>query len=71
METTHWTLETLNKAYQQGYMTGLTGRGAEECRYQNDVLVAAWEAGWDDGYQQHQRARKKDRFASPQGSFSA
>lgn len=59
METTHWTLETLNKAYQQGYMIGLTGQGAEECRYSNDVLVAAWEAGWDDGFHQHLMARQK------------
>jgi ribosome modulation factor len=49
-----WTLETLNKAYQQGYMTGLTGQDADSSPYENDVLVAAWEAGWDDGFQRHQ-----------------
>lgn len=53
METMHWTLETLNKAYQQGYMTGLTGQGADSPPYENDVLIAAWEAGWDDGFQRH------------------
>ena len=46
---TTWTLDTLNKAYQQGYMTGLAGKGEDECHYNNDVMVAAWEAGWDDG----------------------
>lgn len=59
MESTKWTLETLNKAYQQGYMVGLSGRSNGDCQYQNDVLVAAWEAGWDDGFQQHQLAQRK------------
>lgn len=68
METTHWTLETLNKAYQQGYMTGLSGQGADDCSYRNDVLVAAWEAGWDDGFHQHLLARQKDRGASPRSA---
>lgn len=61
MDTTHWTLETLNKAYQQGYMVGLSGHDGEECRYADDVLIAAWEAGWDDGFYQHTMARKKGR----------
>lgn len=59
MEHTEWTLETLNKAYQQGYMIGLSGQANSNCLYQNDVLVAAWEAGWDDGFQQHQQAQRK------------
>ncbi|MHA7878769.1 MAG: ribosome modulation factor [Saccharospirillum sp.] len=59
MESTEWTLDTLNKAYQQGYMVGLSGRSNEDCQYQNDVLVAAWEAGWDDGFQQHQSAQRR------------
>ncbi|WP_263144578.1 ribosome modulation factor [Pseudomonas sp. RIT-PI-AD] len=50
----HWSLETLNKAYQQGYMAGLTGQPASLQPYPADVLAAAWEAGWDDGQAQQQ-----------------
>lgn len=56
MSESEWTLDSLNKAYQQGYMTGLAGKSSEECPYSNDVLIAAWEAGWDDGYGQFTRA---------------
>ena len=66
MSECHWTLDSLNKAYQQGYMTGLGGKDIDHCPYQNDVLIAAWEAGWDDGNCQHKRAvseRQSDRFA--------
>jgi ribosome modulation factor len=61
MVETEWTLESLNKAYQQGYMTGLAGKDSDECPYQNDILIAAWEAGWDDGSQQYSKAMKERR----------
>lgn len=54
----HWSLESLNKAYQQGYMAGLTGQASGTRQQSGDVLQAAWEAGWDDGheqFEQHQR----------------
>ena len=54
----HWSLESLNKAYQQGYMAGLTGQTNIPRALAADVLIAAWEAGWDDGNEQyalHQR----------------
>ena len=60
MKEVQWTLDSLNKAYQQGYMNGLAGKDNDQCTYQNDILVAAWEAGWDDGYNQYSVA-KKDR----------
>ncbi|WP_108125706.1 ribosome modulation factor [Saccharospirillum mangrovi] len=66
MERTHWTLDSLNKAYQQGYMVGLTGRGAEDCCFQNDVLVAAWESGWDDGFQNFQQRQRQQQDAARQ-----
>jgi len=50
--TDNWNLESLNKAYQQGYMAGLTGAELEDCPYGVEVLAAAWEAGWDDGSEQ-------------------
>ncbi|WXL25601.1 ribosome modulation factor [Ectopseudomonas mendocina] len=47
-------LESLDKAYQQGYMAGLTGHAKQprNAELQADVLLAAWEAGWDDGNEQ-------------------
>ena len=49
----HWSLESLNKAYQQGYMAGLTGQNSPPRALAADVLLAAWEAGWDDGNEQY------------------
>ena len=48
----HWSLESLNKAYQQGYMAGLTGQTNTPRALAADVLIAAWDAGWDDGHEQ-------------------
>ena len=53
-----WDLEALNKAYRQGYMSGLIHMDKAQCPYQSDVVIAAWEAGWDDGSEEsaeHQR----------------
>lgn len=47
-----WSLESLNKAYQQGYMAGLTGSPRNQQPYPAEVPAAAWEAGWDDGNEQ-------------------
>lgn len=45
----NWNLDTLNKAYQQGYMAGTLGIERVKCPYRGDVVIAAWEAGWEDG----------------------
>tara|TARA_Y100000588_G_scaffold184500_1_gene198379 strand:- start:1984 stop:2217 length:234 start_codon:yes stop_codon:yes gene_type:complete len=45
----NWSIETLNKAYRQGYMFGLSGEPQKACPYDSDVIAAAWEAGWTDG----------------------
>lgn len=44
-----WDLESLNKAYRQGYMAGMMGMPRERCPYRGDVVLSAWEAGWEDG----------------------
>ena len=54
----HWSLESLNKAYQQGYMAGLTGQPSNQQPYTAEVPGAAWEAGWDDGHEQMLRQQK-------------
>ncbi|PAV24791.1 ribosome modulation factor [Tamilnaduibacter salinus] len=59
-----WEVETLNKAYRQGYMTGVMGMARERCPYRGDVVIAAWEAGWDDG-QNELEQQEKERRANP------
>ncbi|MCY1279765.1 hypothetical protein D9M68_222900 [compost metagenome] len=54
-----WSLESLNKAYQQGYMAGLTGQLRSQQPHSAEVLAAAWEAGWDDGDEQYQLLAQK------------
>lgn len=55
----HWSLESLNKAYQQGYMAALAGHAQQQQPYLADVMAAAWEAGWDDGDEQFQMHQQK------------
>ncbi|MCM0614256.1 hypothetical protein KFJ24_17340 [Marinobacter sediminum] len=43
-----WDVEALNKAYRQGYMASSMGMEKARCPYRGDVVIAAWEAGWDD-----------------------
>ena len=51
--TNEWNLESLNKAYQQGYMRGLAGyHDSKENPYTDDILAAAWDSGLDDGNEQ-------------------
>lgn len=47
--TLGWDLESLNKAYRQGYMAGLMGMEQTKCPYHGEIIAAAWEAGWEDG----------------------
>lgn len=51
-EEQHWSLESLNKAYQKGYMAGLTSHSLHQQPYSFEVQQAAWEAGWHDGQEQ-------------------
>ena len=46
-----WDVEALNKAYRQGYMAANMGIDKSRCPYRGDVVIAAWEAGWDDADQ--------------------
>ncbi|PCJ30188.1 MAG: RND transporter [Moraxellaceae bacterium] len=39
----------LDEAYEQGYKDGLVQSVVREAPYDKEVLVASWEAGWDDG----------------------
>jgi len=53
-EESQWSLESLNKAYQKGYMAGLTDHPLNVQPDAAEVLTAAWEAGWRDGQEQAQ-----------------
>lgn len=58
----HWSLESLDKAYQQGYMAGLTGQPETARPNLAEVPMAAWDAGRDDGNEQF-RLQKKLKIA--------
>ncbi|SDH69173.1 ribosome modulation factor [Pseudomonas flavescens] len=45
----HWSVASLTKAYQQGYMAGLAGHAPDTQPFPASVPAAAWEAGWVDG----------------------
>ena len=45
-----WDLESLNKAYEHGYMAASVHMEPSRCPYWTDVIRAAWEAGWEDGH---------------------
>ncbi|MBE02147.1 ribosome modulation factor [uncultured Marinobacter sp.] len=58
-----WDVEALNKAYRQGYLAGSMGMGKDRCPYRGDVVVAAWEAGWEDAEAASRENRgPEDRF---------
>lgn len=55
----YWSLESLNKAYQKGYMAGLAGQPEESQPFAASVPAAAWEAGWVDGNGQQRVAKER------------
>lgn len=59
-----WDVEALNKAYRQGYMAASLGMPRTRCPYRGDVVIAAWEAGWDDADQVARDAIADDSFLS-------
>lgn len=44
-----WDVDALNKAYRQGFVASVVRMGRERCPYRGQVVIAAWEAGWEDG----------------------
>ena len=59
-----WDVESLNKAYRQGYMAASMGMERTRCPYRGEVVVAAWEAGWEDAEQVTNEARPVDDLFS-------
>ncbi|KAE8545573.1 ribosome modulation factor [Marinobacter nauticus] len=55
-----WDVEALNKAYRQGYMAGEMGMDKTRCPYRGEVIIAAWEAGWDDAGQVGKQSPQQD-----------
>ncbi len=51
-----WDVDTLNKAYRQGHMAAAMGIGRDRCPYRGAVVIAAWEAGWEDAREAAQDA---------------
>ena len=58
-----WDLESLNKAYRQGYMAGHIHMEQNRCPYESDVVKAAGEAGWEDGAEMHAEHRAAAHIA--------
>lgn len=52
-----WEVEALNKAYRQGHMAASMGLDKARCPYKGEVVIAAWEAGWDDADQAARQAQ--------------
>ena len=52
IEQQEWGINSLNKAYRQGYTFGLSGENIEKCPYKSEVIASTWEAGWHDGRDQ-------------------
>lgn len=59
-----WDVEALNKAYRQGYMAASMGMDKSRCPYRGEVVIAAWEAGWDDADQVARQDRSDDDLFS-------
>lgn len=59
-----WDVESLNKAYRQGYLAATMGMQRSRCPYRGEVVIAAWEAGWEDADQMVHEAEPKDDLFS-------
>jgi len=58
-----WNVEALDKAYRQGFMHGLAGE-SRHAPYREEIVIAAWEAGFDDGYEHYQESLKRENAKS-------
>ena len=58
-----WDIDTLNKAYRQGYMAGVMGMENNKCPYIGEIIEAAWEAGWEDGTEHCELSKPISRIA--------
>lgn len=58
-----WDIDSLNKAYRQGYMAGVMGMNNNTCPFVGEVIEAAWEAGWEDGTEDCELSRPVRRIA--------
>ncbi len=59
-----WDIDSLNKAYRKGYMAGVMGMARNRCPFSGEIVEAAWEAGWEDGFQVCELDRPKNQMAS-------
>lgn len=59
-----WDIDSLNKAYRQGYMAGVMGVNRDKCPYVGEIVEAAWEAGWEDGLSTCELANPAGKLAS-------
>ena len=58
-----WNVDTLDKAYRQGFMHGLAGE-SRHAPYRVEIVTAAWEAGYDDGYEHYRESLEREETNS-------
>ena len=54
----------LDEAYEQGYRDGLSGKLERKAPFDLEVLVASWEAGWDDGHEEFKMGKGSEPINS-------
>lgn len=59
-----WDVESLNKAYRQGHLAATMGMERGRCPYRGEVVIAAWEAGWEDAREAIDAADRSDDMFS-------
>ena len=59
-----WDIDSLNTAYRQGYMAGVMGAEKTSCPFNSEMQEAAWEGGWEDGYEHCELAQPVNKLAS-------
>lgn len=59
-----WDVEALSKAYRQGHMAATMGMAKTRCPYRGEVVISAWEAGWDDAGPVVREHQKRDDLFS-------
>ena len=59
-----WDVESLNKAYRQGHLAATMGMERSRCPYRGEVVIAAWEAGWEDAREAMDSAGRNDDLFS-------
>jgi ribosome modulation factor len=59
-----WDIDSLNKAYRQGYMAGVMGADKQLDFHPEEIVQTAWEAGWEDGLENCALEKPSENFSN-------